>query len=329
MKTINYFLVSSVIFLFQLLVTQAQIRPAIQKEIRLVNPTPTGTGYVGLRAPEGITTYALSLPSALPTANSLLKVSSVTGTTASMEWQSITGAVTGIAWTLEGNAISAAGTATGQQFLGTTSAQPLVIATTHTTAQPIKLLTGSAERLRINTDGKIGIGTALNASTTLDVGGTFRTSGAANFGSTVEIAGTASLSGTLGVTGEVTLNVLGGAVSTSIQSGFDRLLVANNNGILRQVSLDAVLTHNGYHVTKARGFSTFTTATESVEITPTNGQGNTIGIDTNDAISLTLEGTTNDMAIPSYYISRNTTTGKFMVYFSAPFTGSINWSILE
>ncbi|MBM3412698.1 MAG: hypothetical protein FJY19_04885 [Bacteroidetes bacterium] len=329
MKTINYLLVSSFIFLFQLLVTQAQIRPAIQKEIRLVNPSQTGTGYVGLKATEGTTTYAVTLPSALPTANSLLKVSSVTGTTASTEWQSITGAVTGMAWALEGNAISAAGTATGQQFLGTTSAQPLVIATTHTTAQPIKLLTGNAERLRVNADGKIGIGTALTASTTLDVGGTFRASGAANFGSTVDVAGATTLSGSLGVTGEVTLNALGGAVSTSIQSGFDRLLIANNNGILRQVSLDAVLTYNGYHRTKAKGFSTFTTATESVEITPTNGQGNTVGIDTNDAISLTLEGAANDMPIPSYYISRNTTTGKFMVYFSSPFNGSINWSILE
>lgn len=329
MKTINYFLASSIVFLFQILHSQAQIRPAIQKEIRLVNPTQAGTGYIGLRATEGTNTYSLSLPSALPTANSLLKVTNVTGTTASMEWQSISAAVTGIAWSLEGNAISAAGTATGQQFLGTTSAQPLVIATTHTTAQPVKILTGNVERMRINADGKIGIGTTLNATSTLEVGGTFRTSGAATFGSSVEVTGATVLSGTLGVTGDITMSAISGAVSSTIQSGFDRLLIANNTGLLRQASLDAVLTHNGYHLTKARGFSTYTTATESVEITPTNGQGNPIGIDTNDAISLTLEGATNDMPIPSYYISRNTTAGKFMVYFSSPYTGSINWSILE
>lgn len=328
MKTIH-FLSVSIFFLFQILSLEAQIRPAIQKEIRLVNPTQSGTGYVGIRATEGTTTYSIALPAGLPAANSLLKVSGVTGTNASLEWQSIPATVAGIAWVLEGNPITVAGTSTGQQFLGTTSAQPLVIATTHTTAQPIKFLTGNTERMRINADGKIGMGSNLNAATTLDVGGTFRTSGASSFGSTVEVTGATTLSSTLGVTGDVTFTALGGAVSTTIQTGYDRLLVANNSGLIRQASLDAVLTHNGYHLTKARGFSSYTTAAESVEITPTNGQGNPVVIDTNDAISITIEGAGNDMAIPSYYISRNTTAGKFTVYFSSPFTGSINWSILE
>jgi hypothetical protein len=328
MKTIQFLLVI-IFFLFQLLSVEAQIRPAIQKEIRVVNPTQSGTGYVGIRATEGTTTYSIALPSGLPAANSLLKVSGVTGTNASLEWQSIPATVAGIAWALEGNPVTVAGTSTGQQFLGTTSAQPLVIATTHTTAQPIKILTGNTERMRVNADGKIGLGSNLNAATTLDVGGTFRTSGASSFGSTVEVTGTTTLSSTLGVTGDVTFTALGGAVSTTIQTGYDRLLVANNSGLIRQASLDAVLTHNGYHLTKARGFSTYTTASESVEITPTNGQGNPVVIDTNDAISITLEGAGNDMAIPSCYISRNTTAGKFTVYFSSPFTGSINWSILE
>jgi len=329
MKKISCLFFVIVCFFLHVIAVHAQIRPSIQKELRLINPTQSGTGYVGLRATEGTTTYALSLPSFLPSANSFLKVATVTGTAASLEWQSIQTAVTDLAWSLEGNAITSAGTASGQQFLGSTTAQPLVIATTHTTAQPIKLLTGSTERMRINADGKIGIGSALNATTTMDVGGSFRASGATNFGSTVDVAGATLLSGTLGVSGDVTLTSLGGSVSTTIQSGYDRLLIANNSGIVRQASLDAVLTHNGYHLTKARGFSTYTTATESVEITPTNGQGNPIVIDANDAISLTLEGSSNDMAIPSYYISRNTTTGKFMIYFSSPFAGSVNWSILE
>ena len=112
-------------------------------------------------------------------------------------------------------------------------------------------------------------------------------------------------------------------------SGFDRIILANNSGLIRQASIEAVLTYNGYHLTKAKGFASYNTAVESVEITPINGQGAGISIDANDAISLTLEGLAADMPIPSYYVSRNTGTGRFTIYFSSPFTGSVNWSILE
>ena len=135
----------------------AQVRPSIQKEIRLVNPAQSGTGYLALRASEGTSTYTLSLPTALPTASSVLKISAINGTAATSEWQSLSTAINTTAWSLEGNNISAAGTSAGQQYIGTSSAQPLVIATTHTTSQPIKLLTGNTERMRINADGKIGV----------------------------------------------------------------------------------------------------------------------------------------------------------------------------
>ena len=307
----------------------AQVRPSIQREIRLVNPLQAGTGYLALRAAEGTSTYTLSLPSSLPTISSILKISAINGTAATTEWQSLTSAITTTAWSLEGNNITTAGTGTGQQYIGTSSAQPFVIATTHSTAQPIKILTGNAERMRINADGKIGIGSALSASTTLEVGGTFKVTGNSTIGGVLDITGAASLSSTLNVTGDVTLSTLGGTAISTITSGIDRVLVSNSNGLVRQASIDAVLTHNGYHLTKAKGFAIYSTAIESVEITPTNGQGSAISIDANDAISLTLEGTAADMSIPSYYVSRNTGTGRFTIYFSSPFTGSVNWSIVE
>ena len=329
MKKIN--LGYSIFLLGLLFVTQgnAQVRPTIQRELRLVNPSQAGTGFLALRAAEGTSSYTLSFPSTIPAVNSILKISSVNGSATTLEWQSLNSAVTNAAWSLEGNNITAAGTGNGQQFVGTTSAQPLVIATTHTTAQPIKILTGNTERMRVNADGKIGIGSSLNATSTLDVGGTLRATGNATMGGTVDIAGATSLASTLSVSGDVSLASIAGTASLTVPSGYDRVLLANSTGLLKQSSIEAVLTYNGYHLTKARGFVTYSTAVESAEITPTNGQGTAVSLDANDAITLTLEGTAADMPIPSYYVSRNTGTGRFTIYFSSPFTGSVNWSILE
>lgn len=329
MKKINFSIYFLSLTLLLLTKGEAQVRPTIQRELRLVNPSQAGTGFLALRAAEGTSTYTLSLPSAVPAVNSILKITSVNGSASSMEWQSLTTAVTSTAWSLEGNTITTAGTGIGQQFIGTTSAQPFVIATTHTTAQPIKILTGNTERMRVNADGKIGIGSALNATNTLEVGGTFKATGNTTFGGTVDISGATSLANTLSVTGDVSVTTVAGTTPSTIPSGFDRIILANNTGLLKHASIEAVLTYNGYHLTKAKGYVTYSTAVESVEITPTNGQGTAISLDTNDAISLTLEGAAADMPIPSYYVSRNTGAGRFTIYFSSPFTGSVNWSILE
>ena len=59
-------------------------------------------------------------------------------------------------------------------FLGTTTAGPLVLATTNATAQPIQFFTGASganERMRISENGEVGIG-VTNPSWTLDVAGT-------------------------------------------------------------------------------------------------------------------------------------------------------------
>ena len=59
-KTIKILMIFSV----SVLTTKmwAQIRPTIQKEIRLVNPAQSGTGYLALRAAEGTATYTITLP---------------------------------------------------------------------------------------------------------------------------------------------------------------------------------------------------------------------------------------------------------------------------
>lgn len=67
------------------------------------------------------------------------------------------------AWALAGNSTSTAWNGTSGSFLGTTSAQPLVIATTNATSQDIRFFTGAngvVERLRILGTGFVGIGIA-------------------------------------------------------------------------------------------------------------------------------------------------------------------------
>ncbi len=65
----------------------------------------------------------------------------------------------GFFWSLTGNAGTTAWNGSTGNFLGTTDAQPLVIATTNTTTpQPIQFWTNNTERVRITEDGKVGLG---------------------------------------------------------------------------------------------------------------------------------------------------------------------------
>lgn len=309
--------------------SNAQIRPSTQKEIRLVNPSSGSTTYVGLKSSEGTSTYTLSVPGLVPSQGQILKVATISGTTATLEWQSLSSAVSSAGWSLEGNSITEGGTAAGQQFMGTTNATPLVIATTHATAQPIKFLIGNEERMRINANGNIGVGSSLVASSTLDVGGTFRATGNSSIGGNLEVTGNVSALGDFYASQNAVFTSLSGGSATSLPTGFDRIVIADNTGLLTQASIDAVLMKNGYAVTKARGIATPTQAVESIEIIPLNGLGNEVALEANDVIHITLEGTANDMPIPSYYLVRNSAAGKFTIYFSAPFEGTCNWSVIE
>ncbi|MCC7437653.1 MAG: hypothetical protein IT211_04080 [Armatimonadetes bacterium] len=59
---------------------------------------------------------------------------------------------------------------TAGNFLGTTTTQPLVLATTSATAQPIQFFTGGSEQMRISENGEVGIG-ITNPSWVMDVAG--------------------------------------------------------------------------------------------------------------------------------------------------------------
>jgi hypothetical protein len=77
-----------------------------------------------------------------------------------VEHRSASGLISDFAWMLTGNSISSAWNGTSGNFLGTTNAQPLVIATTNTASpQPIQFWTNNTERVRITETGNVGIGT--------------------------------------------------------------------------------------------------------------------------------------------------------------------------
>lgn len=111
-------------------------------------------------------------------------------------------------WSISGNAPTTAWNGTSGNFLGTTNAVPLVLATTNTsTAQPIELFTNNAERMRIAPSGEVGIGVTPFPGALLHVGGT---------------AGTAN----------VRFNSLSGANLPQVFGANEGLLVADANGDL-------------------------------------------------------------------------------------------------
>ena len=287
--------------------------PNIQKELRLVNPT-NGSGFVGLKAAPGTATYTLTFPTAAPTANQVLTVSNISGGSVSLTWNSPD--ATG--WSLTGNA----GTSSSS-FLGTLDAQPLVFKTDNNTRMTIgatgsismNSLAGATGTASLTTNEGViiadGNGLLSKSSySSMVAAGLFASTGGVTVGGPLTINGLFSatnggtISGTLNLSGNSPLQLNGSA--------------GNAGEILQSNGTGAAPTWSNAYV-KGRGLVSVS-GNESIQVTAT--------IDTDDAINVTLEGTGADMPIPSYYVARTPGTG-FTIYFSAPFTGSCNWSIIN
>lgn len=390
------------------------IRPTIQKEVRLVSPATGETGYVGLRSTAGTVSYTLSMPATLPSANQVLSVSSITGGSVSLTWSSPGAA----SWSLSGNA----GTNSATQYLGTSDAQPLVIktngltrltlgasggatfsdlsgsagtATTTNTNEGVVIASNTglitkasyqsvvAAGLSANTSG-LTIGgpltvqglitgnsgatlsgtTSITGNTSINTTGTGTTS-IGNSSSTIATAGTLShtgdltVSGTSNLTGATTLGstlaVTGATTLSSTLSvtGTSTLSATTTNGLLTAnngATITGTLTINGPlaagtsspttglagYVLQSNGASAAPTWSSAYIkhrglVTVTGLESHTVtgltGLDANDAITVSLEGSAADMPIPSYYVVRSGIT--FTVYFSATFTGSFNYTVVN
>jgi predicted acyltransferase (DUF342 family) len=118
-----------------------------------------------------------------------------------VERRAASGLIGGFAWMLTGNSITSAWNGSSGNFLGTTNARPLVIATTDTTTpQPIQFWTRNVERVRITEAGDVGIGTRTPGAR-LHVVGTGRFDGQLTV-----TAGGAAITGNSTVTGTLTVS---------------------------------------------------------------------------------------------------------------------------
>ncbi|NQW30385.1 MAG: hypothetical protein HQ472_07730 [Ignavibacteria bacterium] len=94
----------------------------------------------------GVTGYKLLLPPTIGANGQSMVVNNITGTTASLGW------IDAAFWQLNGSAITTGGTAANQQYLGTSNAQDLVLASNGSEAFRIVGIAGP-------TQGYIGFGT--------------------------------------------------------------------------------------------------------------------------------------------------------------------------
>lgn len=194
----------------------------------------------------------------------------------------------GSSWALAGNSTTDAWNGSSGTRLGTTSAQPLVLATTNATAQDIRFFTGANganERMRITGNGNVGIGTATPAAN-LDVNGTSVFRGQSTFRDQNPelIAATA-----VGWRGTVYQSGIGGG----LQNVFQRAdgTEASPTNVKNSMSLGS-LSFRGYDGTGFTGSKAYISASASQDWTATaNGT------------SMTFQTTEN-----------NTTTGQTRIF---------------
>jgi hypothetical protein len=115
----------------------------------------SGANFVALRAPTSLSTNTTyTLPASLTPTSTVGAGILQTDGSGNLSWVSPTALAAATAWALTGNAITSAWNGSSGNFLGTTNAQPLVIATTFTTTpQPIQIWVGNQETFRFNPPG--------------------------------------------------------------------------------------------------------------------------------------------------------------------------------
>ncbi|MFN6136820.1 MAG: hypothetical protein ACK475_11190 [Bacteroidota bacterium] len=242
-------------------------------EMRFQELSANGSNYVGFKAADNITTNRIwTLPSADGTSGQVLS----TDGSGSLSWA--TGLTGASGWAIAGNSITNPST----QFLGTTSAQPLVIRTNNTEklrvasdgnvgigdSSPAALLTvGSGDAFQVNSSGAIAAVTGITTS-----GGYTQSGTGAN-----TITGGTTITNTLDVTGATSINTTG-AASTSIGTS------GATNTILGATSIN----NTGDAVTNIGTGS----AAGTVTIGRTSGTLTTIG-SLGHTGAATLTGTTN------------------------------------
>jgi hypothetical protein len=112
------------------------------RELRLYEPSGAGTNFTALRAQAQTSNITYTLPASLTATSTIATGLLQTDANGNLSWLNPTG-LNSIFWSLTGNT----GTNPNNNFLGTNDAQPLVIRTSNT------------ERMRIGTNGNVGIGT--------------------------------------------------------------------------------------------------------------------------------------------------------------------------
>jgi hypothetical protein len=125
--------------------TQASAQSITTGTLHLRTPQPA---TVSLTLPTaGVTGYTLQLPATAGVAGQALTIQNVSGSTATLEWRNSS------FWELTGTAITTGGTAANEQYLGTSNAQDLVLASNASEGIRLVGVAGPAQ-------GFIGIGTA-------------------------------------------------------------------------------------------------------------------------------------------------------------------------
>ena len=277
----------------------------IAPELRLYEPSTSGTNYTAFKAQAQSANVIYTLPAADGTANQMLTTngsgvlswtnpaSGVTsfsaGTTGLTPNTATTGAVT-LAGTLNvANGGTGATTLTGV-VLGNGTSAMTATSTSSGIATAISDETGS---------GALVFGTSPTLTTlTVSSGGAAVTGNSSVTGS-FNLSGTTSplqANGSAGTSGQVLTSAGAGATPTWTSA-------TSAAGI------------------KSKGVSTLQTAQNTYDVTLST-------LDAGDAITVTLEGADANAVIPSFFVVR-TVSSKFTVYFSAPFTGYINWTVMD